>query len=169
MKLGTPLVAAALALGLSSCMTDTTPKPTPTIAAIVASDANFSTLKTALDAADLTTTFGAAGTYTVFAPDNAAFAKLGQPAIDNLLKPANKAQLTAILKYHVLDKKVLAAEVLTLGGKSVATLNGASISVAVTGTAVKLNGTSNVTKTNVEASNGVIHVIDTVLIPPSSN
>ncbi|WP_243398155.1 fasciclin domain-containing protein [Deinococcus koreensis] len=144
-----------------SSMMDTT----PTIAGVVAADANFSTLKAALAAAGLTETLNGTGPYTVFAPTNAAFAKLPAATLESLLKPENKAQLSAILLYHVVPGKVLAADVVKL--TSAKTVNGANVTIAVSGGTVTLNGNSTVTKTDVPASNGVIHVIDTVLLPPA--
>lgn len=157
------IVGSALLMTVTSC--GSMMEPPSTIAGIVASDANFSTLKAALAAAGLTETLNGTGPYTVFAPTNAAFAKLPPGTVDNLLKPENKAQLTAILLFHVVSGKVPAADVVTL--TSAKTLNGASVSIAVSGGTVTLNGNSTVTKTDVPASNGVIHVIDTVLLPPS--
>jgi uncharacterized surface protein with fasciclin (FAS1) repeats len=124
----------------------------------------FKTLAAALAAAGLVDTLKGPGPFTVFAPTDAAFAKLPAGTVDNLLKPENKAQLTAILTYHVLPGKVPASAV---AGKqlSPATVNGATL--AVNGTnGVKVNN-ATVVKADVMASNGVIHVIDTVLLPPA--
>ena len=126
--------------------------------------ASFTKLAVALTAADLASTLEGAGPFTVFAPTDAAFAKLPAGTLDNLLKPENKAMLQAVLKYHVVSGKVYAGDVVTLSKAT--TLGGADIAVAVNGDAVKLNTTSTVTRVNVLATNGVIHVIDTVLLPP---
>ncbi|HEX2659243.1 MAG TPA: fasciclin domain-containing protein, partial [Polyangia bacterium] len=125
----------------------------------------FTTLAAALQAADLVTTLKGAGPFTVFAPTDAAFAKLPAGTLDDLLKPANKAKLQAILKYHVVAGKVLAADVVKL--TKATTVQGADVAITVSGTTVKVND-ANVTATDVQASNGVIHVIDAVLLPPAS-
>jgi len=124
----------------------------------------FKTLAAALGAAGLVDTLKGKGPFTVFAPTDAAFAKLPAGTVDTLLKPENKAKLTAILTYHVVPGKTMAAD---LAGKqaSVATVNGAK--VAIDGrNGVKVNN-ATVTTADVKASNGVIHVIDTVLLPPA--
>ena len=123
---------------------------------------NFTTLAAALTAADLITTLKGPGPFTVFAPTDAAFAKLPAGTVDNLLKPENKAMLQNVLKYHVVAGKVLAADVLKL--TKAPTLQGQDVTIAVTGSTVKVNE-ATVTATDVQASNGVIHVIDTVLLP----
>lgn len=128
-----------------------------------AQDAGFTTLLAAATAAGLADTLKSEGPFTVFAPTNEAFAALGQDTIDTLLKPENKEILAGILKYHVISGKVKAAD---LAGKRLApeTLNGA---VLIDGTdGVTVNG-AKVISADVKASNGVIHVIDTVLMPAS--
>ena len=125
---------------------------------------SFKTLAKALAAADLVGTLKGAGPFTVFAPTDEAFAKLPAGTIENLLKPENKAQLSRILTYHVVAGKVMAADVVKL--QSAKTVSGDAVSIAVTGSNVMLNK-SQVVKTDIAASNGVIHVIDTVLIPSS--
>ncbi len=126
---------------------------------------NFTTLVAAVQAADLTTTLKGPGPFTVFAPTDAAFAKLPAGTVDDLLKPENKAKLQAVLEYHVVSGKVLAADVVKL--TKATTLEGADVTITVSGTSVKIND-ANVIMTDVAASNGVIHVIDAVLLPPSS-
>jgi len=125
---------------------------------------NFKTLAAALTAADLVTTLKGPGPFTVFAPTDAAFAKLPAGTVENLLKPENKAQLQAVLTYHVVPGKVPASAVV---GKvtDAKTVNGATINVNGTN-GVKVNN-ATVTTADVMASNGVIHVIDTVLLPPA--
>jgi Secreted and surface protein containing fasciclin-like repeats len=123
---------------------------------------DFKTLAAALEAADLVATLKGEGPFTVFAPTDAAFAKLPAGTVENLLKPENKAQLAAILTYHVVPGKVMAADV--VGLDEAKTVNG-KIDVEVEGKAVKVNE-ANVTATDVMASNGVIHVIDHVILPP---
>lgn len=124
----------------------------------------FTTLVAALNAADLTTTLKGTGPFTVFAPTDAAFAKLPSGTVENLLKPENKAMLQAVLTYHVVAGKVLAADVVKL--TTAKTVQGANVTISVAGSAVKVND-ANVVQTDIEATNGVIHVIDTVLLPPS--
>lgn len=125
---------------------------------------SFKTLAAALTAADLVSTLKGAGPFTVFAPTDEAFAKLPAGTVDALLKDIPK--LKAILTYHVVSGKVLAADVVKLDGKSATTVNGAAVNVTTAG-GVKLNGASNVVKTDIECTNGVIHVLDSVILPPS--
>ena len=117
---------------------------------------------TALSAAGLVETFCAPGDYTVFAPTNDAFDALPPGTLDAVL--ADNALLTAILTYHVAGESLFAAEV--VGLDEIVTLNGETITVEVTNSGVVLNGTVNIIQTDIEASNGVIHVIDGVLLPP---
>ncbi|MCU0702781.1 MAG: fasciclin domain-containing protein [Fimbriiglobus sp.] len=124
---------------------------------------SFKTLAAAVTAAGLVDTLKGAGPFTVFAPTDEAFAKLPAGTVDALLKDLPK--LTGILTYHVVAGKVMAADVVTLDGKKAKTVNGAEVAVSTTG-GVKLNGTANVVKTDIECSNGVIHVIDAVILPP---
>lgn len=123
----------------------------------------FTTLATALQAADLVSTLKGEGPFTVFAPTDAAFAKLPAGTVETLLKPENKQRLVDILTYHVVPGKVTAADV--VGLEEAKTVNGKMIAVKVDGDAVKVNQ-ANVTATDVAASNGVIHVIDQVILPP---
>jgi uncharacterized surface protein with fasciclin (FAS1) repeats len=124
----------------------------------------FKTLAAALTAAGLVDTLKGPGPFTVFAPTDAAFAKLPAGTIDTLLKPENKAKLTAILTYHVVPGKVTAADVVKLSEAK--TVEGAMVTVKVNGGKVMINN-ATVTAADVEASDGVIHVIDTVLMPPA--
>jgi uncharacterized surface protein with fasciclin (FAS1) repeats len=123
---------------------------------------SVNTLATALKAAGLVDTLKGTGPFTVFAPTDEAFAKLPAGTVDSLLKPENKAKLTSILTYHVVPGKVMAADVVKL--KEAKTVNGQMVKITVDGAKVKVND-ANVIKTDVGASNGVIHVIDTVLLP----
>ena len=127
----------------------------------------FKTLVAAVKAAGLVDALKGKGPFTVFAPTDEAFAKLekSKPGIlESLLKPENKKQLTAILTYHAISGKVLAADVLKLKNKTkVKTLNGATITIH-NKHGVKVNN-ANVVKTDIICSNGVIHVIDTVILP----
>ncbi len=126
---------------------------------------SFTTLAAAVTAAGLVPTLKGAGPFTVFAPTDEAFAKLPAGTVDALLKDLPK--LTAILTYHVVAGKVMAADVMTMDGKAAATVNGAAINISTT-SGVTLNGASKVVKTDIECTNGVIHVIDTVIMPPSA-
>ncbi len=128
--------------------------------AVAAGD--FKTLAAALKAADLVDTLKGKGPFTVFAPTDEAFAKLPAGTVEMLLKPENKAKLVKILTYHVVPGKVTAAEVVKLN--SAKTVEGDEVKITVTDGKVKVDD-ANVTKTDIECSNGVIHVIDTVLMP----
>jgi uncharacterized surface protein with fasciclin (FAS1) repeats len=134
------------------------------IVAVAAGNPNFTTLVAAVKAAGLVDALSAPGPLTVFAPTNDAFAKLPAGTVEFLLKPENKPRLVAILTYHVLAGKVMAADALKLDGKPAKTLNGQNISVSVKDGNVLLNG-AKVLIADVPASNGVIHAIDTVLLP----
>jgi uncharacterized surface protein with fasciclin (FAS1) repeats len=123
---------------------------------------SFKTLATALQAVGLVETLKGPGPFTVFAPTDEAFAKLPAGTLESLLKPENKAKLAGILTYHVVPGKVMAADVVKL--TSAKTVNGQSVKISVDGGKVKVND-ANVVKTDVGASNGVIHVIDAVLLP----
>ena len=126
---------------------------------------SFTTLAKALTAADLVATLKGPGPFTVFAPTDEAFAKLPPGTLDNLLKPENKAMLKRVLTYHVVPGKVLAGDVAKVG--SAKTVSGDSLPIKVSGTTVTVEK-ARVVKTDIAASNGVIHVIDTVLLPPGS-
>ena len=123
---------------------------------------NFKTLASAVTAAGLVDTLKGTGPFTVFAPTDDAFAKLPAGTLESLLKDVPK--LKGILTYHVVSGKVMAADVLKMYGQTAATVNGATLKVSTTG-GVKLNGEINVVKTDIECTNGVIHVIDAVLLP----
>ncbi len=137
---------------------DNTPK---TIVDVAAGNPDFSTLVAAVKAAGLVETLSGEGPFTVFAPTNEAFAKLPEGKVDALL--ADIPTLKKILTYHVVDGKVMAADV--VGLDSATTVQGDDVKIAVVDGKVKLNDSAMVTATDLEASNGVIHVIDTVLIP----
>lgn len=123
---------------------------------------SFKTLAKALAAAELVPTLKGAGPFTVFAPTDEAFAKLPAGTLEGLLKPENKAKLQRILTYHVVAGKVMAADVATL--KSAKTVSGDTVTIATHQKGVTINH-AHVVKTDIAASNGVIHVIDTVLLP----
>lgn len=123
---------------------------------------SFKTLAAALGAADLVVTLQGPGPFTVFAPTDDAFAKLPAGAVDDLLLPENKGKLAAVLTYHVVAGKVTAAEVMKL--TTAPTVQGSSVKVAVKDGSVHIDGAKVVTA-DIECDNGVIHVIDTVLMP----
>ena len=131
------------------------------IADIAASNPDFSTLVAAVTAAGLVDTLSGDGPFTVFAPTNEAFAKLPAGTVESLL--ADIPALTKVLTYHVVAGKVLAADVVTM--TSAPTVQGQALAISVVDGSVKLNDATTVTATNLEASNGVIHVIDSVLLP----
>jgi len=139
-----------------------TPKPT-TIVDIAVADGNFKTLAAALTAAGLDKTLAGAGPFTVFAPTDAAFAKLPAGTVEGLLKPENKDKLVQILTYHVVAGKVTAADVSKL--TSADTVARLPVSIKVDMGKVMINE-ATVTKADIMASNGVIHVIDSVILPP---
>ena len=123
----------------------------------------FSTLVAAVKAGDLVNTLKSSGPFTVFAPTNDAFAKLPEGTVESLLKPENKDKLVAILTYHVVPGKVLAKDV--VGLKSAKTAQGQEISIRASNSGVMINN-AKVVKTDVMCTNGVIHVIDNVILPP---
>ena len=146
----------------------TAASPAPTaagkdIVAIASGDAQFKTLTKALGSAGLVTTLQGKGPFTVFAPTDAAFAALPKGTVEDLLKPANKAKLTKILTYHVVPGSVVST---SLKSGDVKSVEGSSLKVGVNAGKVTVSG-ANVVKADIKASNGVIHVIDKVLMPPA--
>lgn len=135
-----------------------------TIVDVAVADGRFTTLVAAVQAAGLVETLSGEGPFTVFAPTDEAFAALPAGTVESLLLPENKQQLTDILTYHVVSGKVMAADVVNL--TSAPTVLGKDITITVKDGKVFLNDTVQVIITDVEASNGVIHVIDAVLLPP---
>ncbi|HSD11875.1 MAG TPA: fasciclin domain-containing protein [Candidatus Binatia bacterium] len=125
---------------------------------------SFKTLAAALEAAGLVDTLRGAGPFTVFAPTDEAFAKLPAGTVESLLEPENKAQLIAVLTYHVVPGKVEAKDVAKLSDAK--TVNGQSLRIQATGGQVMVDS-ARVVKTDIACSNGVIHVIDTVVLPKS--
>lgn len=149
-----------------------------TIVGVAASNTDFSTLVAAVKAADLVDVLSSEGPFTVFAPTNEAFAKLPDGTLATLLKPENKAMLQNILKYHVVSGKVMASAVVSLikdnnGKATIVTVNGDKLTAQMKDGSVYLvdssGNWSKVTATDVDASNGVIHVIDTVLLPKNND
>jgi uncharacterized surface protein with fasciclin (FAS1) repeats len=132
-----------------------------TIVSVAAGNKNFTTLVKALKAADLVDTLSAEGPYTVFAPTNAAFAKLPKATLAKLLKPENQEQLKKVLTYHVVPGAVTSKQ---LKSGAVATVEGSNVTVKIKGKKVMINN-ANVILADVKASNGVVHAIDTVLMP----
>ena len=124
---------------------------------------NFKTLVAAIKAAGLVETLQGKGPFTVFAPTDEAFAKLPAGTVEDLLKPENKEKLVAILTYHVVPGKVMAADVKTMDAK---TVQGQSVKIVVADAGVTIDG-AKVVQTDVPAENGVIHVIDAVILPKS--
>ena len=162
------LLQSAAAVGVLATLSACAPAKTGNdIVDIAAGNPNFSTLVAAVQAADLVDTLKGDGPFTVFAPTNAAFDALPAGTVDTLLLPENKDQLTAILTYHVVPGAVTSDQV--LGQRlDVATVNGKTVHVDGTGSkmgpAVTVNG-AEVINADILATNGVIHVIDEVLLP----
>ena len=132
----------------------------------VAVENQFNTLVAAVKAAGLVETLKSEGPFTVFAPTDEAFAQLPEGTLETLLEPENRDQLVAILTYHVVPGEVNASEVVKL--ESAATVQGASVQISTDGYGVKIND-ARVIKADIDTSNGVVHVIDTVLLPPSDH
>jgi uncharacterized surface protein with fasciclin (FAS1) repeats len=176
MKKTITAIAAASVLLLSACGSDGSSSDTTVAASdttemakeagniveVAQGNADFSTLVAAVVAANLAETLSGEGPFTVFAPTNAAFEALPAGLLEKLLLPENKETLVKILTYHVVPSKVMAADVMA---GDVTTVEGSTFTISTEG-GVKVN-TSNVTATDVAASNGVIHVIDAVLVPSS--
>jgi uncharacterized surface protein with fasciclin (FAS1) repeats len=172
------VLAAACQPAAEEAATPATPAATPEVAAPVtpppveAKDivdtavgaGTFGTLVAAVQAAGLEQTLRGAGPFTVFAPTDAAFAALPAGTVENLLKPENKAQLTAVLTYHVIPGEVMSTAI-TDAGTDAATVNGKTVKVMLKDGKAMVND-ATVTAADVKASNGVIHVIDKVILPP---
>lgn len=156
--------ALLLALPLSLATAQDSKPAAKDIVDIAAGNESFSTLVAAVKAAGLVDTLKGKGPFTVFAPTNAAFEKLPKGTVESLLKPENKEKLVAVLTYHVVAGKVMASDVVKVD--SAKSVQGSAIKVEVKDGSVFLNGNSKVTKTDIAASNGVIHIIDTVILPP---
>lgn len=154
--------ASRVPLKVSPVVHHATTKEPGDLVAVAAGNDDFSTLVAAVKAAGLVETLQGKGPFTVFAPTNEAFAKLPKGTVEELLKPESKEKLTQILLYHVVPGKVTAAEVVKL--KEAKTASKKTLAVKVEDGKVMINGAC-VVKTDVAASNGVIHVIDAVLLP----
>ena len=167
MKLFTILTLAVITLTSSnSTATAADAKKTEdmTIVEVAVGNKDFSTLVAAVKAAGLVETLSGKGPFTVFAPTNAAFEALPKGTVETLLKPENKGKLAGILTYHVVAGKVMAADVVKL--KEAVTVQGQTVTVNASDAGVKI-GKANVVKTDIVCTNGVIHVIDAVLLPPA--
>ncbi len=140
----------------------TTPAAPKTVVDIVLGSPDHTTLVAAVKAADLATTLSGAGPFTVFAPTNAAFDKLPKGTLDGLLKPEKKADLAAILTFHVVAGAIKAADL--KDGQTVKTVNGKDLKVSIKDGKVSIGG-ANVTAADLVSGNGVVHVIDAVLLP----
>jgi uncharacterized surface protein with fasciclin (FAS1) repeats len=136
--------------------------PTKDIVDTAVAAGSFTTLAKALEAAGLVETLKGAGPFTVFAPTDEAFAKLPAGTLETLLKPENRAKLTRILTYHVVPGRVMAADVVKL--HSATAVSGDTIAIATHGGGVTVDN-AHVVKTDIVATNGVIHVIDAVILP----
>jgi uncharacterized surface protein with fasciclin (FAS1) repeats len=159
------LLIAPLLLGTGCSDSDTTGgvmSMQPNIVETAIADGNFGTLVAAVQAAGLVDTLSGTGPFTVFAPTDAAFAKLPAGTLDDLLKPENKSVLQEILLYHVVPGQKYASDV--VGVSSLATAQGQSVAITVNGNQVFVNQ-AEIIQTDIQTSNGVIHVIDEVLIP----
>ena len=161
MKLITTIATAIALLAPLTVQAEKSAEAAPTIVDIAASNENFTTLVAAAKAAGLVETLSGEGPFTVFAPTDEAFKKLPAGTVESLLKPENKGKLAALLKYHVVSGKVMAADVKP--GK-VTTVQGSKATIKTTDGKVTIDG-ANVVKTDIVASNGVIHVIDAVILP----
>jgi uncharacterized surface protein with fasciclin (FAS1) repeats len=172
-----PLAAALFAIataGLSITAAPAFAAPTANIVGTAVGSADHTTLVAAVKAAGLVDTLSGNGPFTVFAPTNAAFAKLPAGTVDNLLKPENKAQLQSVLTYHVVAGKLMAKDVLAAikagGGKAVVTtVQGGKLTASLMGDTVMLTDAkgrmAHVTAADLDTTNGVIHVIDAVVLP----
>jgi uncharacterized surface protein with fasciclin (FAS1) repeats len=175
MKLKSALVVSMLAFcAMTALAAGKAKAPTQDIVDFAVATPDFSTLVTALKAASLVDTLKGAGPYTVFAPTDEAFAKLPAGAVETLVKPDNKDTLSKILTYHVVPGKVTAKQLIAMikkgkGKASVKTVEGGTLTASLKGGSVILTdekgGTATVAKTNVMVKNGIIHVIDTVVMP----
>jgi uncharacterized surface protein with fasciclin (FAS1) repeats len=159
----TSMILATLLVGIcvSTSMADSSmASPQKDIVDTAVAAGNFKTLVSAVQAAGLVDTLKGMGPFTVFAPTDAAFAKIPNATLKTLL--ANKTQLTAVLTYHVVPGKVMSTDL--KNGMMVKTLQGENLSIKLTNGGVMINN-ANVTKANIDCTNGVIHAIDTVLMP----
>jgi len=155
----------AVAAGLALTPADRAMAEGDTIVDVAVEAGSFGTLVAALQAGDLVETLMGEGPFTVFAPTDEAFAALPEGTVESLLLPENKDQLVSILTYHVVPASVLAAEV--IGLTSAPTVNGQNVSITIMDGTVMVDN-AKVTATDIMASNGIIHVIDAVIIPSAA-
>ena len=186
LQIGSLFVLLFTSLVLAACGAAPAAAPTATVAApteeivpptvvpapldivdTAVADGRFTTLVAAVQAAGLVDTLKGAGPFTVFAPTDEAFAKLPAGTVETLLKPENLETLKNTLLYHVVSGNVMAADVVTLDGKTADTVAGSAVNISVKDGNVFLNENVQVIITDIVTSNGVIHVIDTVLLPPA--
>ena len=179
LQIGSLFVLLFTSLVLAACGAAPAAAPTATVVPATAvpaamdivdtavADGRFTTLVTAVTAAGLVDTLKGAGPFTVFAPTDEAFAKLPAGTVENLLKPENLETLKNVLLYHVVAGNVMAADVVTLDGKTADTVAGSAVNISVKDGNVFLNENVQVIITDIVTTNGVIHVIDTVLLPPA--
>jgi uncharacterized surface protein with fasciclin (FAS1) repeats len=160
------IVAPAMACETTTKAEKASWNPASTIVELASGNEDFSTLVAAVKAAGLVETLQGEGPFTVFAPTNEAFAKLPEGTLEKLLKPENRDMLTSILTYHVVAGKVKARDVVKL--KSAKTVQGQDVGIRVTKNQKVIIENALVVATDIEAANGVIHVIDTVILPDSS-
>ncbi len=173
-------IAGAWSTGFGGAIALASPRPVerapqspqaPVVRSIVetlAADPNFSSLVAAVRAAGLGEDLSGKGPFTLFAPTNAAFEKLGKERVDELLKPANKAELQGLLRFHVIPQALRAADVVRVR-QSPRTLQGSVFTISVRDKSVMIGnekGMATIVRTDIECSNGVIHVIDSVIAPP---
>jgi transforming growth factor-beta-induced protein len=179
LQIGSLFVLLFTSLVLAGCGAAPAAAPTATLVPATAvpvamdivdtavADGRFTTLVAAVQAAGLVDTLKGAGPFTVFAPTDEAFAKLPAGTVENLLKPENLETLKNVLLYHVVSGNVMAADVVTLDGKTADTVAGSAVNISVKDGKVFLNENVEVIITDIVTSNGVIHVIDTVIMPPT--
>lgn len=161
-KFLTSVAVMSLLMGTAFVNAGSSSMAKPNIVEVAASNQDFTTLVAAVKAAGLVEVLSGEGPYTVFAPNNDAFAKLPEGTVEMLLLPENKDKLVSILTYHVVAGDVSAAQVVTLS--EVTTVEGTTAAVSVTDAGVTIGG-AKVIMTDLKASNGVVHVIDTVMMP----
>lgn len=184
----TPASAPMIRTGMINSMTDSTvgttssaslPAPIPpattapavttnSLVDVILGNPDFSTLASVVKAGDMTEMLQGPGPYTIFAPTNAAFAKLPAGTLDDWMKPENKEKLRSVLQYHVLPGKIMAADIMAMSNPSMPR-SAAGSTLNVKTTAPLMVNDANVTATDIVASNGVIHVVDTVLMPPATD
>ena len=159
-----PALAALTVLSAAAFADEHGDMAKPTIVEVAVGNPDFSTLVAAVKAAGLVETLSGEGPFTVFAPTNAAFEALPAGTVENLLKPENKDQLTAVLTYHVVPGAVYAEDVIELD--SATTVEGSDVTITTSGGKVMIDE-ATVVMADIEASNGVVHVIDKVILPGS--